>query len=139
MTELDYAWAAGFLDGDGSFSLRVYRKPYRHMIQPIVQSSQRCPEPMERLIKIANGGTFNDTTKTPLGKQVWRVQITGKERLLVFLKGIQPYLIVKQKQCDLLLDCLSRQKDKGGSGYDENEWSWFFEQKGKIEAWNKES
>lgn len=40
VNETDYAWAAGFIDGDGSFSLRVYKYEYRHMIQPVIQLTQ---------------------------------------------------------------------------------------------------
>ncbi len=63
MTELDYAWAAGFLDGDGSFSLRVYRYKKRHMVQPCVQSSQQCPEPIERGLFILAYETSDFGTK----------------------------------------------------------------------------
>ena len=140
MIELDYAWAAGFLDGDGSFSLRAYNRYKRNMIQPVVQSSQLCPEPLERLYKIADGGSINDNTVSPLGKQVWRIQIYGRDRLITFLNGIYPYLIVKQKQCGLLLQVLAKQKTRGeNKPYTENEWDWFFDQKRRIEEWNAES
>ena len=140
MTQLDYAWAAGFIDGDGSFSLRAYKRYKRNMIEPVVQATQICPEPIERLYKIADGGYINDTSVTSLGKQIWRIQITGSDRLVTFLEGIYPHLVSKQKQCGLLLQVISKQRKRGGGKrYTEDEWSWFFEQKRKIEEWNAES
>ena len=109
MTELDYAWAAGFLDGDGSFSLRVYKRKGRYMVQPVVQASQQCPEPLERLYKIADGGSIYDKERSSVGRQMWKIQIVGIHRLTTFLEGIVPYLIVKQRQCDLLLQALHKQ------------------------------
>lgn len=144
INEIDYAWAAGFIDGDGSFSLRVYKYEYRHMIQPIIQLTQISLEPLEKIYKLAGGGTFSSETNKKSGKEINRLAITGRDRVLTFLLRIQPYLINKQQPCNLLIEACKKQKSKSECGrkincmsvYSSEEWIWFFEQKRQIEELN---
>lgn len=147
----DYAWAAGFIDGEGSFSLRVYHRKFtknkytkkekvyfRESIQPIVQISQMDKEPLKRIQWLANSprdpyAEYREDRSYPY----WHLYIIGKERLLKFLKKIQPYLLVKKEQCDLLIEALNRQGNRGCNRYTDGEWDWFHNMKLKIEQINR--
>lgn len=148
---IDYAWAAGFIDGEGSFSLRVYHRKftknkytkkeknyYRESVQPIIQISQIDKEPLMKIQKLSNSPRNPYPENRPnMNYPYWHLYIIGKERLLNFLKKIKPYLVVKKKQCELLIEALNRQGKRGTNGYSNEEWEWFHKTKKQIENINK--
>jgi intein-encoded DNA endonuclease-like protein len=99
------AYIAGFLDGDGSIYVRA--KPnsaYRHgyQIAPYVaffqsQTSSQFPDVMAQIeygrLRVRNDGMYEYT----IGKH---------EELKDFLLKIKPFLHLKKKQADLMLEIL---------------------------------
>lgn len=136
-SKTDYAWMAGFLDGDGSFSLRVYKRPTRRMVEPIVQITQRHPEPIARFKALVAGGTGH--VEEVDGKSFYRLAIVGRERLIKLLDGVMPYLVNKRSVASLLRDALEMQGSRGINGYSEEVWAKFFSIKSEIEKINKET
>lgn len=124
-TTADYAWAAGFLDGDGSFSLGIVERkskvlgaPYT-MHQPKIQASQNDPKPLIRLVKIlcldAPLVKLYAEAK-PWGQHVHKMNVTGREKLIPFLQNIIPHLTSKQQQAILLLEAAEMMNGRGGAG-----------------------
>lgn len=152
VSKTDYAWAAGFIEGEGSFSLRVYNRKFskyvkkqngiktyiRKMVQPVIQASQNNPAPLKKLrnltqfpiFKFSKGGNGH-------GNNIYyRIQIVGLNRLIPFLIGIRPYLSQKTEQCDLLLEVCKRQGKRGTNKYTMEQWNWFEDRKKEIEKLN---
>jgi len=122
--DTDYAWAAGFLDADGSFSLinctSRKGKPCNEF-RPVVQVTQVKMNNILKLMEITNG-----CSKVPWkGKMVYRGTngrtprmyykhaILGKKRLLPFLTSILPYMVSKKRQCKYLLRVVGIKRDGG--------------------------
>lgn len=75
----DLAWAAGFLEGEGSFS-RTGRADGTGPSGERVTASQNNREPLDRLAALFGGQPrFVPNRKNPLSKQpgIWRWEITG--------------------------------------------------------------
>jgi hypothetical protein len=97
------AWAAGFVDGEGCIMFR--RSPDRtargrgpkRLRNMCVQVTQKQSEPL-RLLQQHWGGALTDTLAS--GCFRWRV---SSQEAVRFLLDIEPYLVVKRRQCTLAL------------------------------------
>lgn len=139
MKDTDFAWAAGFIDGEGSFSIRVYRNGKKKMIQPVVQVTQFHPEPLQKLAGLCGLATWEGYlgTNGRSKRLYWKIQILGRQKLLDFLSAIRPYIILKRPQCELLMQVVLRQKPRGHHHYSDDEWKWFQAAKVEVEQMNR--
>lgn len=135
-TKEDYAWIAGFIDGDGSFSLRAYSTATRKMVQPVIQISQLHPASVSK-IKNLIGGTINQEENR--GKTYYRIVILGQKRLRNLINNILPYLANKKSLAILFDEILNLRELRTNKGYSEDIWNRFFEIKREIEKINRES
>lgn len=113
-TEL--AWAAGFIDGEGSIHIRKdngYKNPKYSLILTVTNTNQESIEKIKSLfdeygttpeIKMRDGNT----------KPVYRFMSSGNKALHI-LKQIQPYVIVKREQVKLGIDFQSQETKNMGS------------------------
>lgn len=92
---IDCAWAAGFLDGEGCFTITVHKKG-RNFIPGII-AGQVYGEPLEKLHGLF-GGSITITTGGFL-----RWEICGAQILREVLPCLIPYLTLKRRQAELLL------------------------------------
>jgi hypothetical protein len=100
--EVDYSWAAGFLDGEGwvgaattGTKCRVSGQPYR---RPSMSAAQNVNEPLIKLEGLLGGGIFyNDR------ERVCRWQLGGAIGVKSALEKVLPYLVVKKRQAELLV------------------------------------
>lgn len=92
---VDLAWAAGFLEGEGSFCV-TKRPPF--YIYPYIQVAQVQKEPLERLQKMF-GGSFHLRTEVTRPKQhpYWRWSVSGARALGVMLT-LFSFMSPKRKQ-----------------------------------------
>lgn len=103
ITPEEWAYIAGFIDGEGSFSV-IHSKTRWCGLR--ISANQRDPRPLwwiqERI-----GGTVTRCMKLNpnTGKRVvmWTWQSSARQRVYVIIRSIWPYLIVKAEQADLLL------------------------------------
>jgi hypothetical protein len=65
----DIAWAAGFLEGEGSF--------VRRGVSTVVSAGQLTEEPLRRLLALFGGSVSPYTMKRPRPKQFWTWRASG--------------------------------------------------------------
>jgi hypothetical protein len=106
--DTDLAWAAGFIDGEGTITLKRYKSHYTtHKIhyQPFVSLGQANYDGhfagVERMKEIFGGSVSKYKAVPPRQEQLtWCVV---SRQAVDCLKRIRPYLIVKAKHADLLI------------------------------------
>ena len=111
ITDKSLAYIAGFLDGDGSIYVRL--KPnstYRFgfQISPCVAFFQAKKEKVNfaRVCSLAGVGYMRERKDG-----IMEYIINKKDDIAVFLSQVKPYLILKKKQAELMLEIL-RTKEK---------------------------
>ena len=93
-TEQDYAYAAGLIDGEGSFV------PVRKSVRLVISMTDKAP-----LVWMHKkfGGTLRLDRKLPSGKDCWRWQLNGKDELYKFIYRARQYMKVKGHAADTTL------------------------------------
>lgn len=105
--DTDYAWAAGFLDGEGCFTLLKHGSSSTHYSQRAlhISASQADIQPLIKLREMFGGRVgrrSRDTLKgTPI--YVWTLGMSSKT-VAEFVPQVLPYLIVKHRQAEILLE-----------------------------------
>lgn len=116
ITPTDAAWAAGFLDGEGCFKIsksppRRYNRIPNYTIG--VNAVQVDPGPLEHL-RFLFGGSFHRRTHEhrPGQAQSYIWQSSSRVALAV-IHVVRPYLRVKGRQADLLVEMYATTGRKG--------------------------
>jgi len=113
--ELDYAYAAGLIDGEGCIG--VYNqtcpttKTRRRYILTLRVSMSNWESPL--WMKNTFGGNYRSYTNLGYGKKVMYTWSMSTKIAGEFLKRILPYLKVKQRQAELAIEFQDKKK-KGG-------------------------
>lgn len=102
LTELELAYLAGLLDGEGCFS---FSDNGANCIRPLVQLIMTDEEIVNWVGSVwgAKVTQFARHRALPHHKPQFRVQVTG-EKAVEFCKSIYPYLKVKKKQAELHIE-----------------------------------
>lgn len=111
-TEVDFAWAAGFLDGEGSFigykggwQPRAGGARVRTMYRPRLSAAQATHrEPIDRLRLILGGSVHELTRRTSTGRPVFEWALNNAEVLRAVLPRLVPHMTVKRAQAEALLE-----------------------------------
>lgn len=69
--KIDAAWAAGFLEGEGSF---IIRKRANHTRYSKISACQKQKEPLIRLVRMFGGGLWLDKSG---GYKIWLWNVNG--------------------------------------------------------------
>ncbi len=106
--DTEYAWAAGFIDGEGTITLKRYKSRYatrKIHYQPFVSLAQANHDGhyqgVEKLKEIF-GGSLSRYKAVPPRKETLAWCVVSRDAVDC-LKKIRPYLIVKAKHADLLI------------------------------------
>lgn len=102
LSEVEVAWAAGFLDADGSLSLtravdRRRTRPFPHHHRPVMRVSQTTVEPIEKLQSIFGGGK----RRYSRGEWVW--QLENVALIAAAIERLIPHLVRKRPEAELML------------------------------------
>lgn len=109
------AWAAGFIDGEGCFSLYSYDRategrPGTYTWHFAISAGQKIKAPLDFLSSLFGGGVW-------LRKgTLWVWQITDAPRIEECLKHITPHLIVKTEQASVMQDYIDLLRSRDGRG-----------------------
>ena len=98
--ETRYAWAAGFLDGEGCFSLT--KTPRSFTVVLIV--CQCRPEPLDELSALFGGAVYLNSRTTAAGTPIYQWRCPGGAQGIVeTIEKVLPYLILKRREAELIL------------------------------------
>ena len=98
MKTSDWAWAAGFIDGEGC----LY---WCKGSSPALSAAQVNREPLERLQQIFGAGAiYGKKRDNPNHRRCWQFYIGGKKNLIPVLKKLYPHLTVKRSAAKEMLD-----------------------------------
>ena len=116
INEFEKAWLAGFIDGEGYIGITFQRKkqtstssasPLYHPFLIIVNTNKDVLLYIKQLI---GGGKLYILRKknSHNNKKCYQFKLTKMDRLLRLLEEIDPYLKIKNKQCEFLIAFLKR-------------------------------
>lgn len=116
MTEVQAAYVAGLLDGEGSFGIAYLRKMNRYI--PQISCSMTDKDPIVYLAQLGGVSYFPVKRKRPLpnSKPQWQVKISGK-RAIALCRRIRPYLLVKGPHADLFFEFEKTYIVQAGAGH----------------------
>lgn len=101
MNEIDLAYCAGLIDGEGCIGI-YYNKVHKNF-QLKLQVQMNEKRPLDKLYKLFGGSFYVKEAKPPRHKQhTWVVFGSKAEEVI---KLIRPYMLVKDKQVDEVLKC----------------------------------
>jgi hypothetical protein len=115
----DLAWAAGILDADGC----VYAHKTKVCTWQFgIEVGNTDSRMIQHLVDISGGGNFGRRREKPPRKDFFYWRLSGHKGE-GFIRGLRPYLIVKQEQVDLLLELISTGSWRGCRGVPEDLYS----------------
>lgn len=109
MTETDLAYLAGIIDGEGCFFIGLYRtNATKNLLNyhTYIKISNTEKKLMDWIHEKAGSTNNQQERKTRISlkeRTIYNCQFTGKI-LDALLPKIYPYLIVKQRQCEIMID-----------------------------------
>ncbi len=112
MTETEKAYLAGLFDGEGTLGYYFKTKAKNYVASLAIYNTNT---EVMRWIKNTTGigGIYLNKGGKNAG---WQWQLTSKPQIKGFLSEIQPYLIIKADQVDLLLELWNAEQGICGSG-----------------------
>lgn len=110
-TELDYAWAAGFIDGEGCLRI-AYQKGVESYCAHL-EVGQTREGPLLELQRILGGRVRHHSKATEKHATVYRWQIIGANAITA-VRHILPYLKLKAPQAQLFLEFQTGVPPRGG-------------------------
>lgn len=113
--QLDLAWAAGFLDGEGCFTLvKMSGATNPSQRSLYVGASQSTREPLEKLQSLFGGKLSIRSRPTDKGT-VMHVWLLGQRSAVVaeFIPQVLPYLVVKRREAEILLEFAATVRRRG--------------------------
>lgn len=100
--ELQLAWAAGFLDGDGSFGTVLVRSTGR--VRPHISAAQAGTDaPLRVLLELFGGNLATLKKPTSSGNTVYQWHVRSSEKIAVAIEQLLPHLVVKHEAASALL------------------------------------
>lgn len=111
--KVDLAWAAGFLDGEGSLLIQNAKRNGVRYYWIMVSAPQVSPEPLIKLQMMFGGAIHHRRSRPEKWADFYEWHI-GNRQAASMLRRVLPYLLVKCGQADLLLafDALLLRKGK---------------------------
>lgn len=125
----DAAWVAGFLDGEGYFS--IYSRGSAGKNKPdcrpralirVNQAGIRAP--LERLEALLGGSIHEASRRTNAGLRVWGWQLQSAAGMREFLPLIIPHMVVKGRQAELVLKFAQTVEVRGSRNHHLSESQW---------------
>jgi len=113
------AYLAGIIDGEGCISFSISKGRIRPFVG-VSNTKRELIETIRSWLRIRK--TIRKARRSVRHKYVWDIQITRYADVKALLEKVKPYLIIKKKQCDLMIKyCTSRLSKGVNSPYSPNE------------------
>lgn len=103
--EIDLAYIAGFLDGEGSFII-TYQGESKRRLRPMISVANTSREILEWIKELFGGfiSANNGSICKPRGRTIYYYSLGSRKACLEVLQLVIPYLKVKKKQAILLIE-----------------------------------
>lgn len=113
-------WAAGFMDGEGTITIKRYRRNGRVVYQPYISCVQAAKTQANidaiKILQQLFGGSTSRYLQKPDGMRLDTIMWSAvAQNALEAVKKLRPYLKIKGPQADLLIEYYS--SIKKGTGY----------------------
>lgn len=110
MSEIEYAWAAGFMDGEGCFFASFIerdRGTYTVNLRPLVSAAQISRAPLERLQGLFGGHLpeqprVRSESDRKNARPIWLWQLSSSKDILFLCEKLLPHLTVKKEQAEIM-------------------------------------
>lgn len=121
----DYAWAAGFLDGDGCFTLNRRRDKPGQNAEIHFGAVQVDRAPLDLLQQMFGGGVCR-LGSTKKGTEIWQWRISASADIRRVVPMLLPYLKLKKRDAEIVLAYAETVRRRGrikagGTGLTEHE------------------
>lgn len=103
MNDVEWAYAAGIIDGEGSVGMHMHNTGSHRVAVVTLTVTNGCRECLEFLSQRFGGEIIRVRSTNPNSRPSFHYKLVGRERLKLVLEGIQPYCIVKKGQIALAL------------------------------------
>lgn len=117
-------WTAGFMDGEGTITIKRYHRNGRIVYQPYISCCQASTNGGEKAIQFLRdnfGGSISNYQQTGQrnATSLWAIVSTGA---LEFAEKLLPYLTIKKERAEILIDYYKNiEKGKGGNKLSDEE------------------
>lgn len=109
LTLVEIGWIAGFLDGEGYFS--IYSRGsagegrgFDHMPRALIRVNQAgIREPLDKLQYLLGGSIHEAARRTSKGKRVWGWTLQSATVMRETLPLLIPHMTVKRREAELVL------------------------------------
>jgi hypothetical protein len=128
---IDAAWAAGFLDGEGCFTILLKKQNDKRLdgsrggrgvtYRPLIAAAQISQKPLLKLQQMF-GGNLRLIVNSGARRDVWHWQLEGGGKIAQATQVLIPYLVVKKSQARVLLEFTLGTGTKGPSVISNEEW-----------------
>lgn len=104
MNPVDLAWAAGFLDGEGCFTLsKMPSMTHASQRALVVSACQVRVEALIRLRDIVERGNITRLGTTKAGSEIWQWRIGSAVDVNEVVPRLLPYLFLKKREAEIVL------------------------------------
>lgn len=98
-TKVQWAYLAGFLDGEGCISAPARANGISHGAQ--ITAKQKYSDPLDWIMATFNVGHIS-------GKKIHRWKVSQRQQVLWLLENILPYLTLKRDQAEAAIELCQR-------------------------------
>ena len=96
MTDIEAAWLAGLLEGEGYFQITKPR--HHHPTQIVIRLSMTDKDVVEKAAKLLNNVPINEKSKTTERKTIYAISLTKRDEVEKVLLQILPYMGSRRTQ-----------------------------------------
>lgn len=116
-----YAWAAGFIDGDGCFCLFRSSPKARDGVRSVsISAGNNGIASLEELQSLF-GGRVHLSHKTSAGNDHWQWHLSGAQNVREAIVQLLPYLIEKREIAEVVFAYAAMMKRRGKRAIDPEE------------------
>lgn len=108
MTNLEAAWLAGLLEGEGYFQITKPR--HHHPTQVVIRLSMTDGDVIEKASKLLNNVPINQKAKTTGRKTIYSISLSKKDEVEKILFQILPFMGERRSQ--KINECLEVIKER---------------------------
>ena len=103
-------YAAGLIDGEGWIGITSRSRGKTYEINVKVSMSDKGVPALKAIAELFGGKALPDRDATDIRRPTWRWQLTGIAAAAA-LRRVQPYLLIKQNQCQIALEMAAMLED----------------------------